>query len=83
MVELLALTRICLGSPGEDAQYCPCPARNAGVDKPTGGYDQAVEKPTTTQQTYGEAKTSAAPYEPEPSAAVIQGSNPYNKKRLV
>ncbi|KAH7698174.1 Collagen triple helix repeat [Aphelenchoides avenae] len=71
------------GSPGEDAQYCPCPARNAGVDKPTGGYDQAVEKPTTTQQAYGEAKTSAAPYEPEPSAAVIQGSNPYNKKRLV
>ncbi|CAD5234143.1 unnamed protein product [Bursaphelenchus xylophilus] len=33
------------GEPGEDAQYCPCPNRSSGVDKPA-SYDSQPVQPT-------------------------------------
>uniref|UniRef100_A0AC34F2A6 Nematode cuticle collagen N-terminal domain-containing protein n=1 Tax=Panagrolaimus sp. ES5 TaxID=591445 RepID=A0AC34F2A6_9BILA len=62
------------GTPGEDGEYCPCPLRTAGVEKPapSGGYDQsqAVEKQQPISQ--------APAYEPAETAAV-ESHRPYRR----
>lgn len=39
-----------MGRPGEDANYCPCPARNSGGGKPTDNYASVNSYPSGPQK---------------------------------
>uniref|UniRef100_A0A7E4V1Y9 Col_cuticle_N domain-containing protein n=1 Tax=Panagrellus redivivus TaxID=6233 RepID=A0A7E4V1Y9_PANRE len=67
------------GLPGEDAEYCPCPSRSAGVDKSektaTAAYDEsaAVVAPKTV------AISQPPAYEPQSVAVESASQRPYRR----